>query len=188
MHHSFHKSSLPVRFAPYRLRPRPRSFSCPQLIPDPQERFIRSHDLPEARMQELERELTQFNSKGVMVTYSTNLEAWTPWDRPVRTFRKGGSALVAASGFKRVPDLVPPICPHAQNGFRVSEYSHMKVCQKTIDGKDEWVYQADHKCPFVGKLHISFEIDLEYSVINLLISRHSTPAFTHHLQHQRLSS
>lgn len=64
---------------------------------------------------------------------------------------------VAASGFNNLRDLNPPICPHAANPFRTSDYSQLKTRRRNVDGVSQWVFEAvTHSCQFVGVSSTSF--------------------------------
>lgn len=75
------------------------------------------------------------------------------YDRPRRILKtKPGITLpVAASGFRRVANLTPPLCPHAYNGWCVTKDCEMVPYRETIAGKEHWVFCArQHKCDFKG--------------------------------------
>lgn len=161
------------RYLPYPPSQQSRQSPAAGLLGTPedlqQEAFYESHNLPAARMQELLDELTQHNAAGHIVTYCRDRSGWKTWERqgilihtipdtltqfdsyrPRRQFRHGGSTPVAASGFKKIRNLNLPTCPHAHNGFRLEAYSKMHVHQAIINGVEEWVFRADHNCPFIG--------------------------------------
>jgi hypothetical protein len=63
-------------------------------------------------------------------------------------YRNGRSTLVAASGFKNLPDFRPPFCPHVANNFREDSYAKMVPYEKTKDGNKQWYFKATHNCDF----------------------------------------
>jgi hypothetical protein len=73
--------------------------------------------------------------------------------RPVRYYSDGTMSLRAASGFRNVPGLKGPQCPHAANPFRLKEDTEMVLRKKAHAGKTLYYYQVpplSHICTFVG--------------------------------------
>jgi hypothetical protein len=88
--------------------------------------------------------------------------------RRILKTKPGVSVPVAASGFQRVPNFVPPLCPHASNPWRITKDCEMEAYRETVGGKERWVFCArQHKCQFRGS---SFQFcPFNYSTIIILV-------------------
>ena len=88
------------------------------------------------------------------------------YDRPRRVLKTkpGVTTPVTASGFHKVVNLIPPLCPHAYNKWRITKECEMEAYRETVAGKEQWVFCArEHKCEFKGMMCRNITILIENS-------------------------
>ena len=79
-----------------------------------------------------------------------NIECITS-HRPQRLYLNGNLSYITATGLERVPGLIRPLCPHAGNPFRDRSSCEMYVHSHTVHGRQQWVFQSEHKCSYIGE-------------------------------------
>ncbi|KIM79177.1 hypothetical protein PILCRDRAFT_10592 [Piloderma croceum F 1598] len=96
-------------------------------------------------------DLELYNNIGRIVTFNKALKDWVVWDRPrcaLKT-KPGTFAPVAASGFRKIPNFIPPLCPHAYNNWWTTKECWMDCYRETVSGTERWVFHArSHNCQF----------------------------------------
>ncbi|KAJ7506096.1 hypothetical protein B0H11DRAFT_1904007 [Mycena galericulata] len=91
--------------------------------------------------------LQQFNTLGVMVTWSFQNNDWEFWERPIRVNpRSGKGSPMSARSFRDAPDLVPPSCPHADSG---STAMTLFLQQVLGNRRCDFFRCTSHRCRFV---------------------------------------
>ena len=123
------------------------------------------------RFTEAHRTLDEFNSLGVMTTWCPYTNDWIPWHRydlcllffsssctdtcprPMRVLKSQKRLVpVAASGFPKIKNLIPPRCPHTlETHLRDSHmvFHHNKIFDRT-GTKANFFRATSHSCAFIG--------------------------------------
>ncbi|KAF8055004.1 hypothetical protein FPV67DRAFT_1750631 [Lyophyllum atratum] len=126
-----------------------------QGLPPPptlQDAMDRAELLPH-RLLELEEELRTHNKNGDLVTYDRTLKGWVTWERPIVKFKNGTMKAVAPSGWLRIENFEPPLCPHAANGFRTDDEAKMDLQQRRVKGATVYFFKSkSHPCRFISRI------------------------------------
>ncbi|KAK7019273.1 hypothetical protein R3P38DRAFT_3199456 [Favolaschia claudopus] len=102
------------------------------------------------QFQEAFDSLLQWNTVGLMATWCPIENEWIPWTSPMRILKSSRKLIpVAASGYRRVPNLQGPRCPHSFPDPRHSQMDlHLdKVYDHTGTRANFW-RASSHECRF----------------------------------------